>query len=242
VRLRVVGVNFRHGIVRMCGVLGLLAGSPLHAHEFHGYLTIVSDYVFRGASQSNEDPTVQAGLDYLHPSGVFAGVFVARTEFPENAFGSNPGSIELDAYLGYSRGIGRDWSWDVAALRYDYPDSTGFSYSYDELAANLHYRDVLRLGVTASDDAGAGGESGWTAEIELSHSLTDRYQVSGSLGHYEFERGDWDDYVYWDAGVSAVAGAFTFDLRYFDTSADEAGYAGPQLTGSRLVGSVSVGF
>ena len=76
----------------------------------------------------------------------------------------------------------------------------------------------------------------------MSHSLTDRYQVSGSLGHYEFERGDWDDYVYWDAGVSAVVGAFTFDLRYFDTSGDEAGYAGAQLTGSRLVGSVSVGF
>jgi uncharacterized protein (TIGR02001 family) len=242
VRPRVVGVNFRHGIVRMCGILGLLAGGPLHAHEFHGYLTLVSDYVFRGASQSNEDPTVQAGLDYLHPGGVFAGVFVAHTEFPENAFGSNRGSVELDAYLGYSHAVGRNWSWDVAALHYDYPDSTGFDYSYNELAANLHYRDVLRLGMTASNDASAGRESGWTAEIEVSHSLTDRYQVSGSLGHYEFERTDWDDYVFWDLGVSAVAGAFTFDLRYFDTDGDEAGFAGVQLTGSRLVGSVSVGF
>ena len=241
-RLRVVGVNLRHGIVRICGILGLLAGGPLHAHEFHGYVTVVSDYVFRGASQSNEDPTVQAGLDYLHPSGVFAGIFVARTEFPENSFGSNPGSLEFDAYIGYSRALGRDWSWDIAAVHYDYPDSTGFDYSYDELAANLHYRDVLRLGVTASDDAAAGRESGWTAEIEASHSLTDRYQVSGSLGHYEFERTDWEDYVYWDLGVSAVAGAFTFDLRYFDTNGDEAGYAGPNLVGSRLVGSISVGF
>ena len=241
-RLRVVGVDLRQGIFRVCGVLGLIASGPLHAHEFHGYLTLVSDYVFRGASQSNEDPTVQAGLDYLHPSGVFAGVFVAHTDFPENAFGSDPGSIELDAYLGYSRAFKRDWSWDIAALHYDYPDSTGFSYAYDELAANLHYRDVLRLGVTASDDAGAGRESGWTAEIELSRSLSERYQVSGSVGHYEFERSDWDDYVYWDLGVSAVAGPVTFDLRYFDTNADEAAYAGPQLTGSRVVGSVSVGF
>ena len=40
----------------------------------------------------------------------------------------------------------------------------------------------------------------------------------------------------------AVAGAFTFDLRYFDTNGDEAGYAGPNLIGSRLVGSVAVGF
>ena len=235
-------MNSRHCIACGCGVAWLLAGAPVRAHELHGYLTLVSDYVFRGASQSNEDPTVQAGVDYLHPSGVFAGVFVARTEFPGNSFGSNPGSIEVDAYLGYSRAAGRDWSWDIAALHYDFPDSTGFDYSYDELAANLHFRDVLRLGATVSDDAGAGGSSGWTAEIELRRSLGDRFQLSGSLGHYAFERTDWSDYLYWDAGVSATAGRFTFDLRYFDTDNDEAGFAGPELTRSRLVGSVSVGF
>ncbi len=205
-------------------------------------MTLVSDYVFRGASQSNEDPTVQAGVDYLHPSGVFAGVFVARTDYAENPFGSNPGSIEVDAYLGYSHAAGRDWSWDVAALRYDFPDSTGFDYSYGELAANLHFRDVLRLGATVSDDAGASNASGWTAEVELRQPLGDRFQLSGSLGHYEFERTDWSDYLYWDIGVSATAGRFTFDVRYFDTDSDEAGFAGPELTRGRLVGSISLGF
>ena len=235
-------MNSRHCIACGCGVAWLLAGAPVRAHELRGFLALVSDYVFRGASQSNEDPTVQAGVDYLHPGGVFAGVFAARTEFPENSFGSNPGSIELDAYLGYSRAAGRDWSWDVAALRYDFPDSTGFDYSYDELAANLHFRDVLRLGVTASDDAGASNASGWTAEFELRQPLGDRFQLSGSLGHYEFERTDWSDYLYWDVGVSATAGRFTFDLRYFDTDTEDAGFAGPELTRGRLVGSISLGF
>ena len=235
-------MNLRQCIVRGCGIAGILAGATVHAHEFHGYLTLTSDYVFRGASQSNEDATVQAGLDYRHPGGVFAGAFAAHTEFPENSFGSNPGSLELDAYLGYSREARRGWSWDVAAIHYDFPDSRGFDYSYDELAANLRFRDFLRLGATLSDDASAGGASGWTAEIEVRQPLGDRYQVSGLLGHYEFERSDWEDYLYWDLGISAVAGPVTFDLRYFDTNDDEAAFAGRQLTGSRLVGSVSVGF
>ena len=235
-------MNSRHCIACGCGVAWLLAGAPVRAHELHGYLTLVSDYVFRGASQSNEDPTFQAGLDYLHPGGVFAGIFAARTEFPGNSFGSNPGSIELDAYLGYSRAAGRDWSWDVAALRYDFPDSTGFDYSYDELAANLHFRDVLRLGATVSDDAGASNASGWTAEIELRRQLSDRFQLSGTLGSYEFERTDWSDYIYWDVGISATVGRFTFDVRYFDTDTGEAGFAGPELTRGRLVGSISLGF
>jgi uncharacterized protein (TIGR02001 family) len=235
-------VNFRHSIACGCGVAWLLASAPLHAHEFHGYLTLVTDYVFRGASQSNGDPAVQAGIDYVHPGGLFAGVFVAGTDFPENAFGSNPGRLELDAYLGYSRAAGRDWSWDIAALRYDFPDSTGFDYAYDELAANLHFRDVLRLGATLSDNAGAGGSSGWTAEVELRHPLGGRFQLSGSLGHYEFARSDWSDYFYWDLGISATASRFTFDARYFGMDSGRAGFAGPQLTGSRLVGSVSVSF
>lgn len=216
--------------------------APLHAHEWHGYLTFTSDYVFRGASQSNEDPTLQAGLDYLHPSGVFAGIFAARTDFPNSPFGSNPGSIELDAYLGYSRAATRNWSWDVTALHYDFPDATGFDYSYDELAANLNFRDVVRFGATVSRDAAASGESGWTVEIELRRPLGERFQMSGSVGRYAFALAQWPDYFYWDLGVSAIAGAATFDIRYFDMDNEQAGFAGPRLTGSRLVGSVSVGF
>lgn len=242
VRARGPAVKQLRRIARCCGLASLLAGMPSHAHEFHGYASLVSDYVFRGASQSNGDPTVQGGLDYAHPAGVFAGLFASATDYPENAFGSNPGSVELDVYLGYSRAAGRDWSWDVSMLHYDFPDSTGFDYSYDELAANLHYRDVVRIGATVSDDAGGGGASGWTAEVELRHALPRGLLLSGSLGRYEYARSDWDDYLYWDLGISAVAGEVTFDLRYYDTDGKYAGFAGESLTGSRLVGSVSVGF
>ena len=242
VRRRYVGVNFHHCIASSCGAAWLFAGAPVHADELHGYLTFVSDYVFRGVSQSNEDPTVQAGLDYLNPTGVFAGLFAAHTDFPANAFGSDRGPVELDAYVGYSRAAGREWSWDIAALRYDYTDSTGFDYSYNELAANLHFRDILRLGATVSDNAAASGASGWTAEIELRRSLSDRFQVSGSLGNYAFERPDWSDYRYWDLGVSAVFGPVTFDVRYFDTSLGAESFVDPRLTRGRLVGSVSLGF
>lgn len=241
-RTRYFRVNSRLCIAGVCGIAWLFAGVPVHGQELHGYLTITSDYVFRGASQSNEDPTVQAGLDYRHSNGLFAGVFAARTDFPDSVFGTNPGSIELDAYLGYSRAAGRDWSWDVAALHYDFPDSSGFDYSYDELAANLHFRDILRVGATLSDDAGASGDRGWTAEIELRQSLGDRFQLSGSLGNYEFSRTNWNDYVYWDIGVSAIAGRFTFDVRYFDTNTEQAGIADPLLTRSRVVGSISLAF
>jgi uncharacterized protein (TIGR02001 family) len=241
-RTRYFRVNSRHGIACGCGIAWLLASAPTPAQELNGYLTLTSDYVFRGASQSNEDPTLQVGVDYLHADGLFAGIFAARTEFPDSVFGTNPGSVELDAYLGYSRAAGRNWSWDIAALHYDFPDSEGFDYSYEELAANLHFRDILRIGATLSDDAGASGASGWTAEIELRQSLGERFQLSGSLGNYEFSRANWNDYVYWDVGASAVSGRWTFDIRYYDTNTEQAGIADPLLTRSRVVGSISLAF
>lgn len=235
-------MNHLHCLACGCGIIWLCVGGSAHARELHGYLSFVTDYVFRGVSQSNEKPTLQAGLDYAHPGGFFSGVFVARTEYPARPFGSNQGQVEIDAYLGYRRETSPDWSWDVAMVRYEFADSTDFDYSYNELAANFHFRDILRFGATVSNDAEAGGEYGWTTEIELRQPLGDRFQMSGSLGHYELKQDGWVDYLYWDLGISTEVGAFTFDVRYFDSSSGARSFNDPQLTRSRLVGSVSVGF
>lgn len=212
------------------------------ADELHGYLTVGSDYVFRGISQSNDQPAVQGGLDYSHRSGMFAGIFIAPVEFPDNSFGEDLRDTEFDVYLGYRRELGGDWAWDAALLHYGYPGSGDFDYAYDELALNLHYRDSARFGATISENAISGQSTGWTVEVELRRPLGARAQYSGSLGRYEFERADWGDYYYWDLGLSTTVGALVFDLRYFDTSSEAASVAGTPLTRARLVASLSIGF
>lgn len=236
-------MRFLRFIVGLSGsVVGFGGWTSAGAGELHGYLTLGSDYVFRGVSQSNESPTVQGGLDFAHPGGVFMGLFIARIDFPTSPFRPDPGRIETDAYVGYSRPASRDWVWDVALLHYEFPDSSGSNSSYQELAFNLHLRDQARLGATVSDDARTGRTSAWTVEIELRQPFGKRAQVSGTLGRYEFERTDWRDYLYWDLGVSTIIGSLTLDVRYFDTSSEAATFAGPLLTRGRVVGSVSVGF
>ncbi len=227
----------------ICSCIALLCACPAAgAHELHGYLTLGSDYVFRGISQTNENPTVQGGVDYTHSGGVFAGLFIAHVDYPNYPLYEDLRRAELDVYLGYSRAVGDDWAWDAAVLHYGYPDSGPFDYSYEELAANLHYRDVARFGATVFDNSLGGQTTGWTAEVELRHPLGTRARLSGSLGHYAFERSDWSDYFYWDLGVSTIVGALTIDLRYFDTSSEAASFAGADLTRARLVASLSVGF
>ncbi|KRG78060.1 TorF family putative porin, partial [Stenotrophomonas pavanii] len=38
-------------------------------------VTAVSDYLFRGVSQTDEKPTLQAGFTYTSPVGLYAGVW-----------------------------------------------------------------------------------------------------------------------------------------------------------------------
>jgi uncharacterized protein (TIGR02001 family) len=228
---------------RCAAAVGLLGAGPgAAAGELHGYVTAGTDYVFRGVSQSNEDPTLQGGLDYAHDGGFFAGLFAAGIDYPDIPLRPDAGSVELDAYVGFGRPAGRDFAWDVELIHYQFLDSEAQNDAYQELGFNLHYRDVARLGLTTSDDARTGGSSGWTAELELRRPIGRRLQISGTLGRYAFARNDWRDYLYWDAGVSSEFGPVTLDLRYYDTSDEAQTLAGRRLTEARLVASVSIGF
>ena len=47
--------------------------APTPVHTFTGNVTLASDYVFRGISQSQRQPAIQGGFDYSHASGLYAG-------------------------------------------------------------------------------------------------------------------------------------------------------------------------
>ncbi len=226
-----------------CAALGFAgaAGTAL-AGDFSGSLTVTSDYVFRGISQSNTNPTVYGSLDYAHPSGFFAGMFAAVIDYPDTPFSPDTGQAELDLFVGFSAPIGRDFEWDISLIHYQYFETEASNTGYQELAANLHYRDIARFGVAVSDDAARGDSDGYVAELELSQPFAERYQVSGTIGRYSLETRYWDSYVYWDFGVSAVFEPVTLDVRYYDTSHDAVTVAGERLTEGRIVGSISIGF
>ena len=91
---------------------------------------LYSQYVFRGLAQTNEDPAIQGGFDYSHPSGIYLGVWGSNISWlKENATTSSTsvagsyttgGTLEMDFYGGYKGAVG-DWSYDLGLLQYYYP-------------------------------------------------------------------------------------------------------------------------
>lgn len=51
--------------------------NPVPEHSLSGNVGVVSQYVFRGLSQTNGKPAVQGGVDYTHASGLYVGTWLS---------------------------------------------------------------------------------------------------------------------------------------------------------------------
>jgi uncharacterized protein (TIGR02001 family) len=81
----------------------------------------VSDYRYRGISQSRQQPAVQGGVDYSL-GGFYLGSWASTIHWIDDAGGN--GDVEIDLYGGYKGDIVKDsLSYDVGVLTYYYPSN-----------------------------------------------------------------------------------------------------------------------
>jgi len=79
---------------------------------------VVTDYRYRGISQSRLKPAVQAGVDYADKSGFYVGAWGSTIKWIKDS-GAADGTVELDLYGGY-KGSAAGINYDVGVLRYQY--------------------------------------------------------------------------------------------------------------------------
>ncbi|MEP6558215.1 MAG: TorF family putative porin [Burkholderiales bacterium] len=78
----------------------------------------VTDYRYRGISQTRLNPTLQGGIDFNSKLGFYVGAWASGVKFIRDAGGD--GSVEVDVYGGYKGTVG-DFGYDVGVLHYQYP-------------------------------------------------------------------------------------------------------------------------
>jgi uncharacterized protein (TIGR02001 family) len=94
--------------------------APTPIHTFTPNVGVVSDYLFRGVSQTHGGAALQGGVDYAHVSGLYAGIWGSTITWVKDANGK--GSTEVDLYGGYKNTFaGGDWNYDVGLITYNYP-------------------------------------------------------------------------------------------------------------------------
>ena len=104
--------------------------SPITAN-----VTVASNYIYRGLTQTNNKPAIQGGFDYAHESGFYVGNWNSNISWISDQYGgggTKPGSgtgsvtapIEMDFYAGFKKElIGEGFASDFGVLQYYYPVS-----------------------------------------------------------------------------------------------------------------------
>jgi uncharacterized protein (TIGR02001 family) len=125
---------------------------------------VVSDYRYRGISQTARRPALQGGIDFAHKSGFYLGTWASTIRWIKDSAPGLKGSLEVDVYGGYKGSITDTFSFDVGALQYWYPRN------------NL---DTL-TGEDANTTELYGAVSAGPAPLKYSHSLTHLFGTPNS--------------------------------------------------------------
>jgi uncharacterized protein (TIGR02001 family) len=231
------------------GAAGLalgVAAAPAAAEdrEFSYYVTLTgaSDYMFRGISFTDEDPTVNAYIEMSYGIAYLA-------FWTSNIDNGDYGPWEQDVYAGI-RPVTGPITWDFALWYYMYGSKNQSSFSdldYIELKASASATPITNLAVSVTGyytpDQGISTPETATIEGGLGYTLPAvgifTPTVSGIYGYSEAESGTgWflgeDDYTYWNAGLKLAVEKWAFDFRYWDTSINDG------LADERFVFSASI--
>jgi uncharacterized protein (TIGR02001 family) len=217
---------------------GLALPAQAEQLELSATTTLTTDYVFRGVSQTGNEPAIQGSLDAAY--GIFyAGVWGSNVDF------SN--SLELDWY----GGITPSWQgidFDIGVIYYTYPGDNGIDFVEIKTGGSYTFGESFTVGVTNywdPDNENDALEAG--AEYAFSGKLFNYFtpSVSGLVGWQWFDAGG--DYTYWNAGLTlGFMDNWSLDVRYWDSDLSDTGCG--DLIGwrnacdGRVVGTISASF
>lgn len=226
--------------------------APAPDWTFPTTVSLVSDYIFRGQSQTWGGPAAQLSVEADHKSGFYVGVF-----------GSNvsdawlPGAyLETDLYAGFRGSIPRTaLGFDVGAIYYYYPGADWKESAFagtnpnkidtGEAYASLSYGPVsvkagvnlteyygwntnnspLVTGFNGDPNAGVTGNTrgSYYYEANGSYEVMPSWTVSGQVGHQVIRNSSGLDIVYYKAGVTkAFDGGWSVGVFYSGTNNPDA--------------------
>lgn len=218
--------------------LATCAIGTAHAVDFSGAAAITTDYVWRGTSQSNEDPAVQASFKVASDTGFYAQAWGSSVEFAPDT----RASTEVDLVAGWSGALSDTLALDVNLTHYLYP-STTVDLDWTEAIATLTWLEHYWVQVGHSNDALATDTSGTYATIGARLPVSDTFRFEAAAGHYWLAgNSGYEDYAHLQVGaVWAFASPLELRLTAHETdSAAERGFGA--LAGSRIEAALQASF
>lgn len=254
--------SYKSIIVAAFFTTNIVQAAEIGSFDVSGNMTLASDYVFRGKSQTDGGFAIQGGLDFEHKnSGFIFGTWASNVKFLEanTVIPNDRADIEVDLYIGYGDNLDQyldGLSYTAKVNRYTYPGAaSSLSYDATEYSLNLSYTTkkdtdfgleqlpyLISEGVTfdllydfSPDFSGAGKSHHFG--LNVNYTFANGLGVGGDIGQQLIENDN--DYLYYGAKVSYPIAGFDASVAYSDTTLDNAEQANAD---ARLVFALSKNF
>lgn len=213
--------------------LSSIALSDEHGVTIEGNITLTSDYVFRGVSQTDENPAVQGGFD-VSGDLLYAGLWGSNANY-------DGASGEFDVYVGLTKDFG-SLSLDFGAVHYGYPGNSSVNTEDVYLIGGFGPVEVGYYQTTSADWFGVDNGAGTTYTYG-SYTLALNEVISASFSYGQTaiagDGNDTGDYADTKTALTFPLFGTDIELAYTTTSYDDpAGDVG-LIDDSRFIVSVS---
>jgi len=222
----------------------IVQAAELGSFDISGNMTLASDYVFRGKSQTNDGFAVQGGVDFAHKnSGFILGTWASNVKFLEDktVLPSDRADIEVDFYVGYGDNLDQyldGLSYTIKANRYTYPGAaSSLNYDTTEYSLNLSYTTkkdtdfgleklpyLISEGVSfnllydfSPEFSGLGKSHHYG--LNVNYTFANGFGVGGEVGQQLIENDN--DYLYYGAKVSYPIAGFDASIAYSGTDLEQ---------------------
>lgn len=190
---------------------------------------VVSDYRFRGISQTSFKPALQGGVDFSHKSGLYLGVWGSNVNWVRAFSLANDGALEIDVYGGYKGSIGGSLGYDLGFITYNYPGSNAATNAYTaEVYGALTYNIVTVKYSQAVTNFVANASSAGSSYLEVAATfdLGNGFSLTPHVGKQtvpnQAANADYTDFSL-SLGKDFGNGLSAF-LTVYSTDADDAFY------------------
>lgn len=221
---------------------------PAGPFTVSGGATLVSDYRFRGVSQTDRRFALQGTIGVSHASGLYGTIWGSSID----DYVANGSDQEIDFVVGYNKTFGST-TVDGGLVYYYYPGSGGVDSDFAETYISVSQElGAVTAKVTAAYapkqkalTIGNGKEDNFYLAGDLSAAIPNTpFGVAAHLGHsfgpsyLTIGKG----YTDWSIGGTYAWKNLSFGLSYVDTNKSLYSPSGRNIAKGGIVGSVGVAF
>lgn len=203
---------------------------------------VVTDYRYRGISQTRLKPALQGGVDYT-AGAFYLGAWASTIKWIKD--GGGDANVEIDLYGGYKGEIAKGVGYDVGLLGYQYP-SNGLNPSANTLEV---YGAVMAGPVTAkyshsTTNLFGFGNSKGSGYLDISATFdVGGFAVTPHIGRQTVKNNGAFSYTDYSLAISKEISGVTWSATLVDTSTSAyTGAGGKDLGKSGIVLGAKMAF